>query len=122
MDETRYVKARVRNLDRKRGSKHRDIYTNNADGTLITIQDGAEIELTEYAFNNLNDAVEIIIKHEDQGANMHPKKVEIPYQRYDVIKLGDFYTKGVKKEVFEEIEKKPMGRPKKEVTLETALA
>jgi hypothetical protein len=119
MSEVKYVKCRVRNLDRKRGSKHRDIYTNNADGTLVTIQDGAEIELTEYAFNNLNDAVEIIIKHEDQGANMHPKKVEIPYQRYDVIKLGDFYTKGEKKV---EVEKKPMGRPKKEVTLEAALA
>jgi hypothetical protein len=115
MDETRYVKVRVRNLDRKRGSKHRDIYTNNSDGTLITIQDGAEVELTEYAYNNLLDAVEDIVKHEDQGANNHPKKVITPTPRYDVFKIGDFYTKG---------EKKVMGRPKKEIApeLEAALA
>ena len=92
----RFIKCRVTNMDLMKGSKNRDIYTNNADGTNVTIQSGSEVELTEYAYNNLKDAVQIIMKQgskDPNNLNAPAQFISTNHSKIDIVEMSPFYTK-----------------------------
>jgi len=127
----RFIKIRIRNMDRKKGEKYRKIPVTEADGTVIALPDGFEGEVSEYVYNSLNDAIETLYFYKGTEKNINEID-EKSYARFDIIKMSDFYTKEkIKeekpkenleiveekkpeiKEVNPETKKKKGGRPKK---------
>ncbi len=100
----RYVKARVVNRDRKRGGSTRQIPVLDYDGKTLVIQDGVEVEISEYVYNSLLDAkYEDIVLIKDDPDKPARKETHVS-QRIEVIKMGDFYEKGDEVEKVEEAE------------------
>ena len=123
----RFIKIRVRNMDRKRGEKFRKIPVTEADGTVIGLADGFEGEVSEYVYNSLSDAIETLYFYAGTEKNINNIESK-QYPRFDVIKLSDFYEKGKpEKEIKSEepeSKKRVIEKPKKTTkkTLEPALA
>ncbi len=89
----RYVKVKVINRDRKQGGTTRQIPVLDFDGKTIVIQDGAEVVISEYAYNSLLDAkYEDIILVKDDPDKPARKELHVS-QRVEVVKLGDFFEK-----------------------------
>ena len=92
------IKVKVVNKCRLRDKKDRTIRTNEADGTEIAIQDGAVVELSEYAYNNLVDAKETLYRHvkKDPNKDMTQEPAELvatDYSTIDVTPMGDWFEK-----------------------------
>jgi hypothetical protein len=108
----RYAKAKVSNRFRLLNDKITDIVTNEPDGRLVQIQDGAIVELSEYVYNNLKDAIvadTMIIKEDDSKPAVVRKVLR---NRVDVTLLSDFYEKDSDgNKIEEKIEEIPVVEP-----------
>jgi hypothetical protein len=89
-EKQRYIRVKVTNRMRLKDEKDRTIYTCEADGTQIAIKDGADVVISEYVYNNLKDAVEILYRHEKPDPNKPAILVPEEYATVDVFEIGDW--------------------------------
>jgi hypothetical protein len=92
----RFIKIKVVNRTRLSDEKDKTILTCEADGKQIAIQDGAEVVVSEYVYNNLKDSIEPIYQHvkKDQLKDMTESPAVLTvikmHNNYDITELSDW--------------------------------